>query len=446
MPVTPLATDLYQLTMLAGDFQTGRHARRATFELFTRRLPPHRSCLLFAGLEQALSYLEGLRFTADEISWLAGLPAFSAVPPGFFTFLEGFRFSGDVWAMAEGTFFLPDEPVLRVTAPLAEAQLVETALLAILNFQITIASKAHRIVAAAGDRPVLEFGARRAHGLDAALHAARAAYVAGCASTSFVEAGRRFGIPLTGTMAHSWILAAESEGQAFADFARLFGPESVLLLDTYDVMEAAAAIVDAGLRPSAVRLDSGDLLALSRSVRRALDNGGLSATRIIVSGDLDEWRIQSLIEEGAPVDAYAVGTALTTSEDAPALGGVYKLVEIESAGGMRPVLKKSPGKRTRGGAKQVWRVFESGVAKMDVVSLTTEDPPSGAVPLLQQVMWSGARVTSAPTLNQIRAHRAASLASMPASFRSLDVSPDYPVTLSAALESQPGSGAEGTRR
>jgi nicotinate phosphoribosyltransferase len=440
MPVTPLATDLYQLTMMAGYFKTGRHSRRATFELFTRRLPPHRTCLLFAGLEQALSYLEGLHFTAEDIAWLAGLPAFSAAPSGFFEYLETFRFTGDVWAMAEGTFFLPDEPVLRITAPLAEAQLVETALLAIISFQITIASKAHRLVVAAGDRPVLEFGARRAHGLEAALYAARAAYLAGCASTSFVEAGRRFGIPLSGTMAHSWILAADSERQAFTDFASLFGPESVLLLDTFDVMQAATAIIDAGLRPSAVRLDSGDLLSLSRRVRQALDEAGLSATRIIASGDLDEWRIQSLIREGAPVDAYAVGTALTTSEDAPALGGVYKLVEIEWRDGMRPVLKKSPGKRTRGGAKQVWRVFDSGRATMDVMTLASEEARAGAEPLLQAVMRRGERLTSAPALDDVRATRAAGLASMPASFRLLEGAPDYPVRLSAALEAQPGAG------
>jgi nicotinate phosphoribosyltransferase len=445
MPVTPLATDLYQLTMLAGYFHTGRRSRRATFEMFTRRFPANRNCLLFAGLEQALSYLEELRFTADDVTWLSELPVFAGVANGFFDFLRSLRFTGDVWAMPEGTPFLPDEPVLRVTAPLAEAQLVETALLAIVNFQTTIASKALRVVLAAEGRPVMEFGARRAHGLEAALYAARAAYLAGCASTSFVEAGRRFGIPLSGTMAHSWILAADSQRQAFADFAALFGPESVLLLDTYDVVTAARDVVTSGLAPAAVRLDSGDLLSLARQVREILDAGGLSGTRIVASGDLDEWRVRELAAGNAPIDAYAVGTALTTSDDAPALGGVYKLVEIESADGMRPVVKKSAGKRTRGGAKQVWRAVEGGIATGDVVALVEEMPIAGARPLLQPVMRAGRRLAQSPLLADVRSRCAANLAALPRALTALDATDPYPVGFSAALRAQPGSGASKTR-
>jgi nicotinate phosphoribosyltransferase len=433
MPVTALATDLYQLTMMAGYFHTGRHSLRATFELFTRRLPPHRNCLLFAGLDQALSYLQDLSFTAEEVAWLATLPMFSRVSPDFFEFLRSFRFTGDVWAMAEGTPFLPDEPVLRVTAPLAQAQIVETALLAIVSFQTTIASKAIRLVNAAGEHPVMEFGARRAHGIDAALYAARAAYLAGCTSTSFVEAGRRFGIPLSGTMAHSWILAAESEREAFVEYADLFGDGTVLLLDTYDVADAATAIVDAGLRPQAVRLDSGDFLALAHRVRQILDRGGLQATRIIVSGDLDEWRIRDLVRAGAPIDGYAVGTALTTSEDAPALGGVYKLVEIEEQGGMRPVMKRSTGKSTRPGAKQVWRIFDRTFATRDVVALVDEPPPRGADALLQPVMRDGRRLSASPTLAELRARCAQQVAAMPPFITALDASTGYPVELSAGL-------------
>jgi nicotinate phosphoribosyltransferase len=428
-----LATDLYQLTMMAGYLHTGRHALRATFELFTRRLPPRRNCLVFAGLDQALDYLQDLRFSDEEVAWLEQLPVFRDAPAGFFEYLRSFRFTGDVWSMAEGTPFLPNEPVLRISAPLAEAQLVETALLAILNFQTTIASKALRLVLAAGNRPVMDFGARRAHGLEAALYAARAAYLAGCTSTSFVEAGRRFGIPLSGTMGHSWILAAESERQAFVDYADLFGSRTVLLLDTYDVAAAAEVVVNSGLTPAAVRVDSGDLLSLTRHVRKILDDDNLSATQIIVSGDLDEWKIRSLVAVGAPIDTYAVGTALATSEDAPAMGGVYKLVEVEGPDGMRPVLKRSVGKSTRPGAKQVWRVLDRGAAVKDVVALVTEPPPHAGDALLQPVMRMGTRLAGSPAPAQLRAGCAEKIAMMPRSIRELEPNDDYPVELSPAL-------------
>ncbi len=319
MPVTALSTDLYQLTMMAGYFQCGRHLAQATFELFVRRLPRNRSCLLAAGLEQALQYIETLRFTADEVAFIRQQPPFARTGGAFFDYLGAFRFTGEVWAMREGTPFFPNEPILRVTAPLAQAQLLETTLLAIVNFQTSIASKAHRVVHAAAGRPVMEFGARRAHGLDAALFAARAAYLAGVSSTSYVEAGRQFGIPLTGTMAHSWVLAAASERDAFTSYADMFNPHTVLLLDTFDVEAATRAAIDAGMRPAGVRIDSGDLLALSRTVRGLLDAAGLTSTRVIASGDLDERKIQDLIRADAPIDSYAVGTALVTSDDAPAL-------------------------------------------------------------------------------------------------------------------------------
>ena len=433
MGVTALATDLYQLTMIAGYLQTGRHARTATFELFTRRLPANRNFMVFAGLEQALDHLEHLHFTADEVAWLSTLPALSRVPSGFFDYLRAMRFTGDVWAMREGTPFLPDEPVLRVTAPLAEAQLVETALLAIVNFQTSIASKAARVVQAAAGRPVLEFGARRAHGTEAALLAARAAHLAGCASTSFVEAGRRFGIPLSGTMAHSWVLAAESELEAFRDFAALFGADAVLLLDTFDVRTAAREVAASGLTPAAVRLDSGDLLGLSRDVRAVLDGGGLGETRIMVSGELDEWRVRDLVAAGAPIDGYAVGTAIATSEDAPALGGVYKLVEIEGAAGMRAVMKKSAGKRTQPGVKQVWRFLDGGVARGDRIGLAGEGMPDHAKALLEPVMRGGVRTSAPLPLEAARRDCASGIASLPAALRGLDAAPPYPVEISPGL-------------
>src|SRR4030095_1291884 len=248
MPTPAFSTDLYQLTMMAGYFTREMLPIRATFELFVRRLPRNRAFLVAAGLDQALDYLEALTFSVDDIEWLRHQPPFRRVPLSFFDYLSAFRFSGDVWAMREGTPFFPMEPILRVSAPIAEAQLGETALLAIVNFQTTIASKATRIVHAAAGRPVMEFGARRAHGLGAALFAARAAYLAGCVGTSFVEAGRTFGIPVSGTMAHSWVLAAPSEADAFTSYAELFDQHTVLLLDTFDVKAATKILIDSGLR------------------------------------------------------------------------------------------------------------------------------------------------------------------------------------------------------
>jgi nicotinate phosphoribosyltransferase len=433
MPVTALSTDLYQLTMMAGYFQTGRHRTSATFELFVRRLPRNRSCLLAAGLEQALEYIQTLRFTADEVAFIRDQPVFSRVAPAFFDYLREFRFTGDVWAMREGTAFFPSEPILRVTAPLAEAQLLETTLLAIVNFQTSIASKAHRVVQAAAGTPVMEFGARRAHGVDAALFAARAAYLAGVSGTSFVEAGRQFGIPLSGTMAHSWVLAAPSELDAFASYTDIFDPNTVLLLDTFDVEAAARAAIDAGMRPAGVRIDSGDLLSLSRTVRGLLDAAGLESTRIIVSGDLDEWKIQELVRSHAPIDTYAVGTALTTSDDAPALGGVYKLVEIESGGTVRPVMKRSAGKSTWPGAKQVWRVIGRGIAARDVIGLSNDTAPEGATPLLMPVMRGGSRIGPPPSLGDLRRYRADVVGAMPHAFRELSTPVDYDVERSPAL-------------
>jgi nicotinate phosphoribosyltransferase len=437
MPMSILSTDLYQLTMMAGYFHRGVLGTRATFELFVRRLPPRRNVLVAAGLEQAVSYLEQLRFSTDEIEWLRHHPAFARVPAAFFDYLRAFRFSGDVWAMPEGTPFFPMEPLLRVSAPIAEAQLVETALLAIVNFQSTVASKGLRIVRAAAGRPVMEFGARRAHGLDAALLAARAAYLAGCDATSFVEAGKAFGIPLTGTMAHSWILAAPTEIDAFTSYAELFGQHAALLLDTFEVEAATRAIVESPLRPQGVRIDSGDLAAASRAVRQQLDRAGLTTTQIIVSGDLDEWKIASLVAAGAPVDTFAVGTALVTSDDAPALGGVYKLVENEDEGVVRRVMKRSAGKSTWPGRKQVWRIFADGTAVRDVIAFDEEPGPAGAQALLRPVMHQGARTASAMSLEESRRHCRRLTDALPSSLLTLEEAEDYPVqtsdTLAAAI-------------
>jgi len=439
-----LSTDLYQLTMMAGYVESDRHELPATFELFVRRFPRNRGCLIAAGLDSALTYLESLRFSNDDVDWLKSNVAFANVGPRFFDYLRTLRFTGDVWAMAEGTPYFPDEPVLRVTAPLAQAQLVETALLAMMNYQSSVASKAARIVHAAAGRPVIEFGARRAHGLDAALFAARAAFIAGCVGTSLVEAGRRFDVPLSGTMAHSWVLAAPTEREAFATYADLFTDQTVLLIDTFDTVEAAKLIVASGLAPQAVRLDSGDLLALSRDVRRILDDGGLQTTRILASGDLDEWRIVDLLAAGAPIDAFGVGTALSTSQDAPALSGVYKLVEIGAAGHSRQVMKKSTDKATWPGTKQVWRIVRDDRAIEDVVALTNEHAPADGLPLLEAVMSGGQRRQAALSLRELQSRSRSLMAQLPEEMLEPDPESRYTVSQSRGLRELAAALASGT--
>jgi nicotinate phosphoribosyltransferase len=434
MPTSALATDLYELTMMAG-YEAGHLEARATFELYVRRLPPNRAFLVVAGLEPALDYLEHLRFEPEHIAWLRGLPNFQGVPADFFDrTLAGLRFTGDVWAVPEGTPVFPLEPLVRVTAPLVEAQIVETALLAHLTFQTSVASKAARVVHAAAGRTVMEFGSRRAHGPEAALYAARAAYIAGCHATSNVEAGYRFGIPLSGTMAHSWVTSFADEIEAFRTYAAVYGDRAVFLIDTYDTLEAARKIVASGLRPAAVRLDSGDLAALARGVRAILDAGGLAATRILASGDLDEWAVDDLVRQGAPIDGFGVGTALSTSKDAPALGGIYKLVEIERAGTARPVMKLSGGKTSYPGRKQVWRRIENGEAAGDTIALAHEPPPDGCEPLLEPVMRGGRRTAPPAPIDEIRRRHLDRISQLPARLRALDAEATYPVSTSAALD------------
>jgi nicotinate phosphoribosyltransferase len=435
-PSLSLSTDLYELTMMAGYYVSGLRAP-ATFELYVRELPRNRSFLVAAGLEQALEYLESLRFTDGEIDYLRRLPMFEPVPRAFFDeYLPSVRFTGEVWAVPEGTPVFAHEPILRVTAPIAEAQLVETALLATIGFQTSIASKAARVVHAAAGRSVIEFGSRRAHGTGAACLAARAAYLGGCHGTSNVEAGFRFGIPVSGTMAHSWVMSFEREADAFEAFYRLYGRRSTLLLDTYDTVAAATALAATGMRPRSVRLDSGDLAALSRQVRVILDAHGLTATRIFGTGDLDEHKIATLVAAGTPIDGFGVGTALSTSKDAPALGGVYKLVAFERDGRVIEALKLSEGKLSYPGAKQVWR--QRAVPKLpagDLLALATEAGPPGARPLLGRVMDRGRRTASSPPLASLREACRQALDDLPHGIRRLDRVEAYPVGVSDALRS-----------
>jgi len=438
-PFSGLLTDLYELTMAAGYVQSRFHAR-ATFELFVRTLPRRRNYLVAAGLEQALDFLENVRFSSEDISYLRGLPFFRHVQSEFFDYLSRFAFTGEVWALPEGTIFFPGEPLLRVTAPIAEAQLVETSLLSILHFQTLIASKAARVITAASGRPVVEFGSRRAHGVEAGVLAARAAFVGGCQGTSNTYAGRRFGIPVYGTQAHSWIMAHEDEAEAFRDFLNVFPENSTLLVDTYDVRAAIEKIIALGRKPGGVRLDSGDVLADSMWVRRRLDQAGWNDAQIFASGELDEDRIETLVRSGARIDAFGVGTALSTSADSPNLGVIYKLVEVDLGDTVRSAAKFSQEKITYPGRKQVFRfVGGEGEFSRDVIGLDGEAFPGGA-PLLGLVMRGGRRLEApeeAPLAGIERARKRflADRSGLPEPVLALSVAePPFPVRYSKQLE------------
>lgn len=386
-----LLTDLYQLTMAAGYWAEGKTAELATFELFTRKLPPHRDYLVAAGLAQAVDYLLNLQFTGEEIQFLRGLPQLRGVSAAFFDYLREFRFTGDVWAMPEGTPLLPNEPILTLRAPVIEAQIPETYLLAQIGFQTMIASKCVRVVGAAQGLPVVEMGTRRAHGPEAGTLAARACYLAGAAGTSNVLAGQLYGVPVYGTAAHSWVMSFSRESQAFIALQKLLGEGTIYLIDTYDTLRAARTVSELGRPLWGVRLDSGDLDLLSRKVRQILDQAGLQHAKIMVTGDLQEDKIRALIQAGAPIDSLGVGTDLSTSADAPNIGVIYKLVEMAG----RYTAKNSEAKATLPGHKQVFR--QSG---RDVLALNTETFPGE--PLLSPVLVNGKLVQPLPTLQEIR--------------------------------------------
>ncbi len=430
-----LATDLYQLTMAAGYHANGRH-ERASFEMFIRRLPENRSYLVVAGLEQALSYLNNLNFNEEEIEYLRRLPVFAHVSREFFDYLSEFRFSGEVWAMPEGTLAFPGEPLLRVTAPLIEAQIVETFLLSTINFQTMIATKAARIVEAAQGRGVIEFGARRAHGMGAGIYAARAAFIGGCIGTSNVEAGYLFDLPVYGTAGHSWTLAFEKEMDAFRAYHQVFPESTTLLLDTYDTLQAARLATEFGLQLRGVRLDSGDIGALAKQVRAILDEAGMTETRILASNDLDEYKIAELLAAAAPVDLFGVGTELSTSRDAPALGGVYKLVEVEFPDRIEPKMKLSREKATYPYRKQVWRNLDSeGKFAGDIIAMASETDHRGE-PLLKPVMREGQLLEAPPTLNQVQQYSKQQLAGLPLRYKTIRDAETYPVRFSDGLFQQ----------
>jgi nicotinate phosphoribosyltransferase len=424
--VPALLVDLYELTMGESYVARGLAERPATFELFVRTLPDGWGYLLAAGIDDALDALESLRFTADELAYLEATGLFT---PPFLERLAALRFTGDVRAVPEGTAFFPREPVLEVTARLLEAQLVETLVLNRVHVATVLASKAARSVDAAGGRRLVDFGLRRAHGAEAGLIAARSAWLAGFDATSNVLAGQRYGIPVAGTMAHSYVESFPSEEAAFAAYLDSYPDGSTLLIDTYDTVEGARraarvahAVAARGGRLGAVRIDSGDLAEVSRVVRDVLDGEGLADVTIFASGNLDERSIAALLAAGAPIDGFGVGSRLAVSADAPYLDAVYKLVAFDG----RPVRKLSPGKATLPGAKQAWR-SPGG----DTIAPADEPGPDGATPLLEPAMTGGVRVR--PTsLAAARERAAAQRAALAPAHRRLDAAP-YPVAVTDAL-------------
>jgi len=429
-----LFVDLYELTMSASYHAHGLD-QPATFDLFARHLPPGRGYLVSCGLDPALDYLERLHFDDGALDYLGSLDLFDE---SFLSMLSELRFTGEVRAIPEGELVFPNEPIVQVTAPLVEAQLVETFLLNCIGYQTMIATKAARVATACGDRTFVDFSPRRDHGTDAALKTARAAYVGGAAATSLVLGGQLYGLELSGTMAHSYVMRFENEADAFLTYARDFPGRAIFLIDTYDtergartVVEVAGKLEPEGLLPRAVRLDSGDIDTLSRSVRSILDEGGLAGVQIFASGDLDEYRIEKLTSAGAPIDAFGVGTQLGTSGDAPYVAVVYKLVEDASG----PKVKLSEDKVTLPGRKQVFRqADDGGEVRGDVLAL--EDEQIGdARRMLRPVMRDGRRLAVAEPLTALRDRCRASVAALPAGLRALEPEPPpYEVRTSAGLD------------
>ena len=427
-----LLVDLYELTMAAAYFEH-RVECRATFELFVRHLPPERSYLVAAGLESVLDYLETLSFTDEQVRFLRAQPAFRTVSGDFFDYLRALRFTGDVHALEEGTLVFAEEPILQITAPILEAQIVETYLLSVINFETLVASKAARVVRAARGRQVLEFGTRRAQGPEAGLRAARAAYVGGCVATSNVLAGLRYNVPLAGTAAHSWTQVFPTERESFEALLETFPESATLLIDTYDPLAGAEVAARLGRPIPGVRLDSGDLLDKSRRVREILDRQGLRATKIVASGDLNEFRIAELVSENAPIDVFGVGTDLATSRDVPALSVVYKLVETEQDGRVEYKTKFSEQKVHSPGRKQVFRFSFDGRYDHDLIARAGENYPE-AEGLLRPVMRNGRRVDGRLMLDKIRSKALENLGRLPDNYHALSDAPSYPVSKSAALE------------
>ena len=431
-----LFTDLYELTMCASYFDNKRN-ELATFDLFIRKLPPNRSYFVFAGLEQALFFLKNMRFNPEQIDYLR----MQGFKEDFLNYLRNFKFSGEVWAIPEGTIVFPNEPLIRVTAPIIEAQLIESFLLNTVNIQTMIATKASRVVNVAQNRPVIEFGLRRTQGTDAGMKAARCSYIAGCNGTSNVLAGMKYGIPIFGTMAHSFVMFFDKEIEAFRAFAKTFPDKSLLLIDTFNDIAGAekAAIVaeelqKKGHKLTGVRIDSGDLVEISKKVRTLLDEKELDYVKIFASGDLDEYKIEELLGKGAKIDAFGVGTRMSTSEDRPYIDVIYKLCEkMGKKGKFAPTMKLSKGKITLPGRKQVFRVKgKTGDFVKDIIALDNEE--CQGEPLLVKVVEKGELIYNLPMLEAIRENALENLSKLPDRYKRLHKTSSYPVETSPLLK------------
>ena len=427
--MSALNTDLYQLTMAAGYFAEKKTNEIATFELSVRRLPEPRNFLIAAGLAQAVEYLRDLKFRKDEIDYLRSLAQFKHTPPEFFEFLAKLRFTGDMFALPEGTPVFANEPIAIVRAPLVEAQLVETYLLTTFVFQTMVASKAARCALAAEGRPVVEFGSRRAHSPGAGILAGRASFIGGCSGTSNAEAGLTYGVPVFGTAAHSWTMAFGDEERSFRALQNLLGESTVFLIDTYDTIAGARLAAQMGKPIWGVRLDSGNLGELAKQVRKILDEAGLQHAKIFATNDLDEHRIAEFVKSGVPLDAFGVGTQLATSGDAPALSAVYKMVELKRDGEIFYTAKFSADKSTLPGAKQIYRYPDR-----DVVAHYGEcsDKFNGE-PLLRPILMGGELVEALPSLPGIQQRSQAMIAKLPERLRRLEKVDPYAVEISPHL-------------
>ncbi len=433
-----LLVDLYELTMAAGYFHH-KHNPVTTFELFVRYLPENRNYLIAAGLEDAIDFVVNLKFEEDEINYLRSLDQFKNAGEDFFEYLENFKFSGNVFAVREGELIFANEPVLQIEAPLIEAQILETYLLTAINFQTTIASKASRIVKAASAdgkfRGVMEFGSRRAHGPEAGVLAARASYIAGCIGTSNVYAGYKFGIPVYGTAAHSWTLAFESELEAFKKYSEVFPDSSIYLIDTYNTITGAVNATRTGYRFAGVRIDSGNLAEESKKVRKILDENGFDSAKIIVSGDLNEYKIEKLVKANAPVDSFGVGTQLSTSADAPYIPVVYKLVEVEEKEGRIFKAKFSPDKQTYPGRKQIYRIEKNGYFEKDIIGLADGGIQTDGNKLLHQWVKNGKRIKEFPSLEEVKTYAMENLNKLPGTYFDLHKKINYILEFTPGLRS-----------
>ena len=433
-----LATDFYQLTMSAAYFQDNleRHLQEdndiAVFDLFVRKYPRNRNYLIFAGLEQVIHYLQYARFTEQTIDFLRKKEVFRNIDPKFFEeYLPKFKFELDIWAIKEGNFFFPHEPIMIIQGPMIQAQLAETYLLNVINHQTIIASKASRIKNTAPNKVLLEFGTRRSHSPLAGVYAARASYIAGFDGTSNVIADFELGIPSSGTMAHSFVQRFDNEMDSFENYYKIYGKDSILLIDTYDTEKAAKSITKYKNNIRAVRIDSGDLLEHSKKVRKILDDNECEQVLIVASSDLNEYKIKHLLENNAPIDAFGIGTELATSRDDPTLAAVYKLMEYRG----KPKIKTSEEKITFPGRKQIYRKYDkNGFFKEDILMLESEVPPSDSEALLIPIMKKGVLAHQLPSLEEIRQFYLKNIEKLPNEFKDLERTFDYKIKISKKLD------------